>query len=643
MRKSWHAPLGAALLVMAGAPASLAAGPTVAQILALKPSQDDLVYDTPAADQYDKCKLDVLKKPQSGWVLRDHRGLVVRRFLDVNGDNVVDSWAFCMNGQEVYRDIDANFNGKVDQCRWYHVAGSRWGVDENEDGVIDSWKQISAEEASAEAIAAIVTRNYDRLRLVLLSENELRQLGIGADAQARAQRAVSEAPAKFQKITLPRGTQWTRFDGHNPMTVPASDVGGSKDLVVYGNATVLAEGGGQTHWFRVPEVVKVGDVWKLSDVPAAIDPNKASAAEHVLIPNNDTVVVSTGGNEPGEGLVEDSPEVQKYVQSLQALDQTAPSKDGSDLKKLVAYHIKRAELCAHIGAKSKKLKPREHWYKQTADSLNAAAQTGEYAQGVTTLDQYADQFAKTSWGKNLAGYFKYRAINASYALKLADPAGNHQEAQKLFLADLRKFLDAYPENDDIADALWQLGNGSEFSNAEEDAKEFYRKLATKFPKNPAGVKASGALRRLEAVGQPFQLVGTGLGRGAKVDVSAFRGNVILVHFWSTWCEPCKQELPRLAKLRDKYRAQGFELVGVNLDANKAAAENLVRSSNIAWPQIYEEGSMESAPAVQFGIISLPYMMLIDADGRVISKNLQINQLETEVEKAMAKKIASRQD
>ena len=47
------------------------------------------------------------------------------------------------NGIEVYRDVDANFNEKADQYRWLATAGTRWGLDPNEDGVIDSWKMIS--------------------------------------------------------------------------------------------------------------------------------------------------------------------------------------------------------------------------------------------------------------------------------------------------------------------------------------------------------------------------------------------------------------------------------------------------------------------------------------------------------------------
>ena len=76
---------------------------------------------------------------------------------DTNGDNLVDQWSYFRDGIEVYRDIDANFNGKADQYRWLGTAGTRWGLDKNEDGKIDTWKNISAEEVTAELVAAMPT------------------------------------------------------------------------------------------------------------------------------------------------------------------------------------------------------------------------------------------------------------------------------------------------------------------------------------------------------------------------------------------------------------------------------------------------------------------------------------------------------
>ena len=72
------------------------------------------------------------------------------------------------DGLEVYRDIDADFNGKPDQCRWFNTAGTRWGLDTNEDGKIDRWKEISAEEASDELVRALGRERPTRFARLLL-------------------------------------------------------------------------------------------------------------------------------------------------------------------------------------------------------------------------------------------------------------------------------------------------------------------------------------------------------------------------------------------------------------------------------------------------------------------------------------------
>ena len=617
-----------------------AAGPSVAQVLALKPVQPGTVYDTPSQDTWEKCKLEVLKQPTSGWLLRDGRGLVVRKFTDSNNDNVVDRWSYYMNGQEVYRDIDTNANGKADQHRWYHTGGSRWAIDSNEDGRIDGWKAISAEEATAEAIAALASGNFDRLRCVLLTEDDVRTLGLGKEATGRVQKALAETSAQFRSVSPQLSdAEFSRFDGHNPMAVPASEVGSSRDFLIYQNATIIAEARGQTRWLRVAEVVRIGETWKLSEVPELIDPNKPVEISGVVVPTFESSSASDGSRIENSNI-EDNEEVQKYVAALQKHDQTLPS-DAGDTRQLIAYHVKRAELCAYIGSKSRKLANREHWYQQTADSLNAAIQTGGYSSGIRTLEQYSEQFAKTSWGKQLAGYFKYRAINSGYALQLAQPKVDHAKAQEAFLGELEKFLKDFPDAGDTPEALLQLGNGLEFANKDDEALKHYKRIVTQFPKSAAFRKAAGAVRRLEAMGQPFQLVGNSLSSSGSIDTTRYRGKVLVVNYWATWCEPCKAEMPRLQKLREKYASRGLEVVGACLDADPAAAKAYVQRNGYSWPQIYEKGSMESELAVRYGIISLPYLILIDAEGRVINRDLQFTQLDQEVEKALTQKVASR--
>ena len=110
----------------------------------------DVNYDVPGEADATKCTIKAEKVGnQTGWVVRDPNGQMLREFVDTNKDNVVDRWSYYKDGIEIYRDIDGNFNTKADQYRWLGTAGTRWGLDDDENGRIDSWKVRLADLASS--------------------------------------------------------------------------------------------------------------------------------------------------------------------------------------------------------------------------------------------------------------------------------------------------------------------------------------------------------------------------------------------------------------------------------------------------------------------------------------------------------------
>ena len=147
--------------------------------LSFKPVQKNVEYDTPAAADVDKCQVKVERRGKSsGWAVYGPAGQVLRRFVDTNSDNVVDQWRYFHMGLEVYRDIDSDFNNTVDQCRWLNTGGARWGIDSNEDGRIDSWKIISAEETAEQAVQALIRHDEQALRTLLVTRDDVRKLGL---------------------------------------------------------------------------------------------------------------------------------------------------------------------------------------------------------------------------------------------------------------------------------------------------------------------------------------------------------------------------------------------------------------------------------------------------------------------------------
>ncbi len=239
-------------------------------------------------------------------------------------------------------------------------------------------------------------------------------------------------------------------------------------------------------------------------------------------------------------------------------------------------------------------------------------------------------------GGEIGSFAAFRKISAEFAAK--NEAGeNPLVSQKKWMADLKAFADKYPKSAEAPDALFQLAQGHEFNAEEDEARKYYTQITQVFPGTDSGKKAAGALKRLDLVGKPLEIAGPGL-KNEAISASTYRGKTLLVFFWATWAEPVKRDLPELAKLSQKYKAQGFEVLGVNLDNERADVDEFLKANAVPGAQIYETGGMDSRLATEFGIISLPTMILVDAQGKVVNRNIRTaTELDRQLEKVLAAK------
>ena len=101
--------------------------------------------------------------------------------------------------------------------------------------------------------------------------------------------------------------------------------------------------------------------------------------------------------------------------------------------------------------------------------------------------------------------------------------------------------------------------------------------------------------------------------GKNIRLSDLRGNVVMMNFWASWCGPCRQEMPLLDQLSQRYEAAGFKLLGINVEADKAAADGLLREIPVSFPILYDPTSKVSE---MYKVEAMPTTVLIDCDGNM---------------------------
>ncbi|TMH09817.1 MAG: TlpA family protein disulfide reductase [Betaproteobacteria bacterium] len=101
--------------------------------------------------------------------------------------------------------------------------------------------------------------------------------------------------------------------------------------------------------------------------------------------------------------------------------------------------------------------------------------------------------------------------------------------------------------------------------------------------------------------------------GPNLRLQEQRGRVVLINFWATWCGPCRQEMPHLNRLYEKYRASGFVLLGVNVDDDKRNAVDVAAKLGLKFPVLLDTDKKVSR---LYELSTMPSTVLIDRDGRV---------------------------
>lgn len=607
--------------------------------LQIKPDQSDVDYDIPAGDQLKGCKVASSKEKFGlpGYVVHDAAGQILRLFLDRNQDRGLDQWSYYKDGIEVYRDSDNNFNGKLDEFRWLGTGGTRIGVDANEDGAIDKWTNISVEEVAREAFYAIQTADQKRFARLLITDDEFKSLGLSGSVGSEVAKRIETARRGFGSMVkgqkqIGRSSEYIHSGNGQPGLAAVSKRDGiSRDLVCYDHASTVFKTGEKFGNIALGTVVRVGDNWRLIELPEIVDPKKPIMNGGALFPMQMMDVGGGGDFTPSPNMEELGKLYDRLEKTNEELDKLITGDAKANAVRIASLEREKALIGKDIfilvdGAE------KLSWLQTITDNVADAYRAERFPDGLNFLSEFSDKLKGAKFTEGL-DYIRWRSIFAEYSLvlEIGESQARKRALQKL-MGELEKFYKEFPKSEYAPQALHQLGLNSEIDGGDKDkAIEWYRKLATEYPKSNYGKRGAGAIARIEGKGKKIRFVGT-TDSGKRFDISnpALRGKVVIIHFWETWCT---NGFDDLKKVNAKYDKE-IVLVGANIEKDTKDFRNYMKENrDVNWTQLHAPGGMEDSPlAIQVGLVSEPMVMIFDKDGKLVESQASFSDLDREIQR-----------
>lgn len=229
------------------------------------------------------------------------------------------------------------------------------------------------------------------------------------------------------------------------------------------------------------------------------------------------------------------------------------------------------------------------------------------------------------------------------AIRIGTAATLPDEQRQALIAEVINAVQSSRFSREAVGAAFVLGQTLEEAGKTPAAIECYEKLSELLVSSEKpefkdlATALQGSVRGLRLPGNFMELSGTTLD-GEPLDWDSYRGKVVLVDFWATWCGPCLEELPNVKQMYRLYHDKGFEVLGISLDEDRRKLEAFLEREQIPWTTLIEPDPAASGwkhpMAVRYGIRGIPAAILVSEDGKVISMSARGPELAAQLEKLL---------
>lgn len=226
--------------------------------------------------------------------------------------------------------------------------------------------------------------------------------------------------------------------------------------------------------------------------------------------------------------------------------------------------------------------------------------------------------------------------------KAAGIVGMSEAQRSEFLEELFTVINQEGLSRDLYSLTSSVASGLATADADAGA-DVYLQLADAMEKSddPALVERAdrtrGSARRVKLPGNFMEIEGT-TADGEPFDWDSYRGKVVLVDFWASWCGPCRREIPNMKEQLEKYGDKGFAIVGINLDNTREAYQKYVDEQELTWENLLSDKEGEQGwnhPLVTYyGVSGIPTAILVDKEGKVVTLSARGTNLNRHLEELL---------